>query len=195
MRQCVFILPAIFAAAVLPWLPVEAQTADVGPITLADLNGVTIYSTVVHQQVLSRDGKEFSQQSRFDVTVSVKGDRVEGTIKPSGTTPRGPFHGAVQPIAATVNKPNASKNFGGGNGIWFLDGSTLTNVLVFKGGGAFRRNIALSRTTNGFACKTSEVFAREGGSGPINWRSTVDGGLLTLVSNRQISSSCSVKKG
>jgi len=178
----------------------EDQTTPSGPspdtaATLAELQGVTIEATVVHQQVLQRDGKQFPNQSRFDVRVSIRDGRIEGSISPSGHNARGPYQGAVQPVSAALDKPVVSGSFGGGNGIWFVNERTLTSVLVFKGGGAFRREIVFSRTDKGLACTIKEVFARENGAGPINWKSSLDGGSLTLISDRQTSSSCRVKKG
>jgi hypothetical protein len=171
------------------------KSAKEMPPLLAELQGVTINAAVVHQQVLKRDDKQFPQQSRFDLRLSIKGDRIEGTISPSGHGPRGPYQGKVQPVSATLDKPQASKNFGGGNGIWFVNESGLTNVLVFRGGGAFRREITFTHADGGLACTIKETFARENGAGPITWRASADGLPLTLISDRQVSSSCRVKKG
>jgi hypothetical protein len=151
-------------------IQVQSQAIPDGPAkdaaaTLADLNAVTIEGSIVHQQVIHRDGHQYPNQTRFDLKVSIRDGRIEGSSRSSGRDFRGPYKGKVQPISSTIEKPVVSGNYGGGNGVWFMNERTLTSLFVFKDGGAFKREIFFSRADNVLACTIKDTFARENGTG------------------------------
>jgi hypothetical protein len=184
----------IFRSVEVQGQATRAEREATAAVTIAELNGVVIEAAVVHQQVLLRQGEKFPNRSEFFEKYVIKGDKIEGTINPTNHNHWGTRKGKTQTAAATLERPTDSKNFGGGNGVWIFDQGTITNLYVFKGGGAFRREIFLSRTDNGLSCTIKQSFARENGVGSIVWNSSVDGSVLTLVSNKVISSSCKISK-
>lgn len=194
MRRPLLIL-AVMASF---WSQAESQSTGIEAgkigLTKADLHGVVIEATALHQQVIQRDGKEYPNRQRNDLKITVTGDRIEGWNLATGTNQYGVFKGKQLPISSTLQRPGTSHNVGGGNRLWIFQNGTLIHFYVYKGGGALRREISFSRTSSGLACTFRESFARENGAGPITWSSSVDGARTSLLMSKQVSASCRVTR-
>jgi hypothetical protein len=166
-----------------------------GAVTAVDLRGAVVETTVVHQQVIQRTGAPYANKQKNDTTITIgMDDRIGGWAIATGNNQFGVFKGQRLALSSALHRPFASSNVGGGNGLWIFQGGRLVHFYVYKGGGALKREISFSHTGSGLACKAAESFARENGTGPIIWNSSVDGVRTKLVSSKQISSTCRVTK-
>lgn len=190
----------IFCLAAGLCSPAESQPKASEPaaagITMADLQGMTVETTVFHQQVITRNGSQpYPHRQRQDTKFSISAEnKLEGSVLATGYNQNGTFKGTPQRISSSLERPGVGKSFGGGNGVWVFQDSTLTSFYVYKAGGAFKRDIVFSRTSNGLACTAKEYFVREDGAGPIVWNSSVDGARMTIVKSSQTSTTCKVTK-
>jgi hypothetical protein len=179
--------------------PAECQPKANEPapsdITIADLRGLTIEATVFHQQVVTRNGGEpFPNRQRVDIKFSVtQEDKMEGSILSTAYI-HGAAYKGTQSFSSRLERPGVGTNFGGGNGVWIFQDGMLTSLYVYKAGGAYKREFSFSRTSSGLACAIKESFARENGTGPIVWNSSVDGARMSIIRTTQTSATCKVTK-
>jgi hypothetical protein len=168
-----------------------------GPVTFAELEGSIIEAKVVRQQVVQRDGHTFPTRFESNLKIVVgSADKFEVTWSSVSHTPRGVFHGKTLSRSMTLNqaKETNPNNLGGGHGVWMFDDGRLTNLRTYKVDGAFKRDISFTRTAGGFACTANEAFAREEGGGALVMNSAVDDAPVTIISWKQVSSTCHVSK-
>jgi hypothetical protein len=78
-------------------------------------------------------------------------------------------------------------------GVVLFEGGGLSFLRTFKRG-ALTPTIAFSRRANGLSCTAEETFAREEGVGDLAMNSAIDDTLVTIISYKQISSTCRVVK-
>jgi hypothetical protein len=162
-------------------------------VSFTDLEGHVVEANVHRQQAVQKKGKKFSigqhQQWKFYVNDD---EMIVFTVQTTVKTPRG----------ARKTKPNSGsfaldelvkvKSRGGGHAGWSFADGTLTFTRTFPAG-AYRAHFAFSRTDNGMRCTVTEAFAREGGKGAITIESAF-GGTVTILSSRQLPSTCKVVK-
>ena len=100
-----------------PWLALTEPAA--GTIAMADLQGMTIETTVFHQQVITRNGgTPYPHRQRQDTKFSVSAEnKLEGFVLATGYNQFGTFKGATQPFSSSLERPGVGKSFGGGNGV------------------------------------------------------------------------------
>jgi hypothetical protein len=164
-------------------------------VTFADLEGAVVDSTVISRQVIRREGREVTVRlhNRLNLVIG-PGNKINATWTTTSHTPRGVRHGKPRTISATLERPReATGILGPGHAVWIFNEGTLTNLRTYKGG-AFRGEITFVRDAKGFTCARTENYARENGRDPIVLNSAIDGVPLTLISNKQISSTCTVTK-
>jgi hypothetical protein len=164
-------------------------------ITLKDLVGTTITSTVWRAQVQRSAGKEYSGTVKSDVEIIVGnwGDPVQFTqtgtwFGSNGRTSTWTARGSGFP-----GKPGAIPGSGGGDGVGFLQNGTIYVIRTFKAGG-FKFEFKLSRRSKGLTCTSRETYLRERGTHAIRLNSNVSGRPLVIVSDKLISSTCQVTK-
>jgi hypothetical protein len=190
------------AASAAAWAQPETSkkaTAEnrASAVTFAELDGVVVEARVVLQEVIRRQGKQFPIRAVGDTKLTIgPGTSLYVTLTSTSHHPRGVSKGQPISFVSRLERPGevAKSNMGGGHGVWVFSDGTLTNLRTYGGGGAFKRDIVFTRTAGGLACKITEGFAREGGTGSIAFNSPIDGVLVTVVSARQVSSSCQVTK-
>jgi hypothetical protein len=180
---------AITASMSLAAPPASAQT-----VTFADLEGAVIEASVTSHQKRLNDGEEKSGQVRQDWRFVIgPGERLQyhSTVTSFG---RGGGSRSSTPETGTarLGRPGQAKNFGGGDGVWVFEDSTLTFLRTYRGEGGYRRSIRFRRDAGGFSCTITTAFARENGRGSIRFTSPVDGASAEILDARTIASSCRV---
>ena len=136
---------------------------------------------------------------RFESNVKIiigSDDKLDFTWSSVSHTPRGVIQGKTLsgPITLNQAKETRPKNLGGGHAVWFFEDGRLTALRTYKSEGAFKRDITFTRSTDGFACAANEAFAREDGKGAVVMNSANDDVPVTIVSWKQVSSTCRVSK-
>jgi hypothetical protein len=176
--------------ALLVVLPSErASTQD---LTLDDLHGIEVNMKIVRQQIQRRDGPEYPVKIDIDWTIIIQPEgMIRQTIVSIAHTPRGTQKPITLATSFVLDKPQQVGSFGDGHGVWQFKEGTLTFVRTFPVG-AYRNNIAFTRDADGLKCVSTEAFARE--NGKITLNSMVDGARINIISSKQISSRCSVKR-
>ena len=170
-----------------------AQTGE--GVTLSELEGATITAGVVREQLLDRQGQQFSNRFENKLKLVIgPTKKVEGTEEITLRSRFGVHKGKPAPILGTLERPGEISRYGHGHRVWFFSEGRLTHLRTFTRGGAFRREIAFTRSSGGLTCTITEDFAREGGVGEIVTDSAVDGVPLKIISYKQLSSNCRVEK-
>jgi hypothetical protein len=180
--------PLCLAAA----LGVISASAWAQAVTLSDIEGTLVEVRYLRQQTIIRDGREFSNQFQNDYRLSI-GANGDLTITGVGTSysKRGVRRGKGISGQWKLEQAQKTKWRGGGHGVWLFADGTLTFLRTYKGG-ALKRTIAFAHGAKGLTCKATESLVREVGVAGIVLESGVDGRLMTIVSSKQISSSCRV---
>lgn len=169
----------------------EAQ----GLLALAELEGAVVEATVIMHRVVQRDGREFAAKFQSDVKLIIgPDDQLKGTIISTASSPRGVRKGKPQTFSSKVERPKEIKLSGGGHSVWIFDQGTLTHLRTFKGG-AYKRDIAFARTSDGVTCTVQETFAQEEGVGHLLMNSPIDNAPMRVVSSKQLTSNCKVTQG
>ena len=184
--------------AVAKWLlPValcagaSVGSASADKLAIADLDGLVIESTVAREQLNRFNGQEVMNIVDQSSTVEI------GPLPDLKSTMRQQIRGRpdVPPMTATfrIGETRQVGSFGGGDGEWTFDDDMLTFTRSFKQG-AFRFQIAIAKKAEAYECGATLSFAREGGSGQIVFWSPTARTDVTIVSWRQLSSSCRASK-
>ena len=165
------------------------------PVTLADLDGVTIETTMVYEQVGRKNGTVIATRLQDDRRITVgPADTLQSSTVHTVT---GPWGTKVFPTSGsgstfTLNKPKQISGLGGGDAVWIFANGTLTFLRTYRSGG-FKTEIIFRRGGSGLTCNIRSPFARENGTGAIEMTS-LGGGTWELISSRVLSSSCRVTK-
>ena len=170
--------------------------ASAGQITLKDLVGITIRSTVVREQTTRDLGKKYEGTVRSEVEVIFggSGDPIQfvqtSTWQNNKTGYKSTWTGSGSGL---LGKPQENRRSGGGYGVGFLQNDALYYIRTFKSGG-FKFEFKLARTSKGLACTSRETFLQERGSKEIRVTSDTTRRPIVVLSDRQVSSTCSVIK-
>jgi hypothetical protein len=174
--------------------PATTTTQPNDPVTFAELTGSVIEASVVRDQVVRREGKTFPVRMQNDVKFVIgPADRVQQSVTPISETHRSRRIGATVTAPFQLEQSRSLAGRGGGEGVVTFTDGVLTFLRTFKKG-AFKRTIALSRGPDGLTCTAGETFAREEGVGNIVLNSGFDDTPVTIISYKQISSTCRVLK-
>lgn len=199
MMMLVMVL-ALLAISIAAWGQPDTREAPSrqapprGAVTFAELEGSVIETRVVLQQVIQREGKEVAVRVEHDLRLTIgSGSRIDWTWTPTAYGPRGVRRGETRTFSNLLERPGETDLFGGSHGVWVFDKGTLTGLRTFKNG-AFKSDTVFARDAEGLTCTASATFAREGGTGSITLDNAIDGVQVTVVSAKQISSSCRVTK-
>jgi hypothetical protein len=92
----------------------------------------------------------------------------------------------------TLGHPRQTASMGGGHAVWIFADGVLTMLRTYKVGG-FKMSIAFARHETGLTCSIEAPHAREVGAGNIR-RESAFGGSWEIISAKQISSSCKIRK-
>jgi hypothetical protein len=176
------------------FLVVLSSPAPAQPVTLSDLEGLTIEADVHREQNVRRQGRAASVRVHQSWRFSIGPDKVvENTINTTMRTPHGTQTEEPAFNKFTLEQPKKIWSRGGGEAVWKFADETLTFVRTFPSG-AYRIAFAFARTPSGLTCTVTDAFAREGGKGEIKMQSAFGGGEVTIISARQLPSTCKVGK-
>jgi hypothetical protein len=169
--------------------PAQAQ----GKVTLSELQGRMVRGEIVMERVMRRGGREFPVKTKMDWKLKVQeGDAVWQEMRSTVTGPRGTRD--TDPLTGTfpLGKSVTVRSRGGGEAMYSFSDGTLTFVRTFKKG-AFRKSTAFARGGDGnLTCEMTASHAREEGTGAIELVNPFDGQPMSIVSYKQVSSSCDV---
>jgi hypothetical protein len=162
-------------------------------VTLADLEGSMIDTTVAFEQSGLSNGRMYSGIIfRVDRQITFgPGNMLQFTVTRTVEYPRGGTRVQHGSGSATLGQPGEVSNFGGGHTVWLFSNGTLVNLRTYKAGGQ-KIEITFTRSAAGLSCRVRAPFAREEG-GDIEMIGTF-GGHLQHWTQKQISSSCRVSK-
>ena len=164
-------------------------------VTLSDLEGQAVEAEVLREQVGRRQGQTSTARLHQSWKLSINADKsVEMTVSTTrhgsdGTRKAKPSSGLFK-LDEVKELPSSI----GGEGVWRFEDGSLSFIRTFPSG-AYRAMFAFTRGPAGLTCTVGETFARENGRGEIRILSPfAGGGEVTLVSTKQLSSSCTVTK-
>lgn len=178
------------------WLVLSATLAHAQTVTPADLQGYAVDTRVVMDQRIRRDGRDINVQVHFRAQIAFEPDNVI-LFEFSSTSfgPRGSRQMPVQKGRALLGKVVEPRNLDGGQVVWVFEDGALTTLRIFGNAGGFKRTISFTRDGAGaFTCTINAAHLREDGVGRVATRSPVDNAPVTILSSKQVSSSCKVSK-
>jgi hypothetical protein len=164
-------------------------------VTLSDIEGTILEIRSLRQQTSRREGRERSNQIQSDIRITIDaGGMIHFSGTPTAYTKRGTRKGKPTSGKWTLEQTRELPTRGGGHGVWIFEDATLTFLRTYKGG-ALKRTIPFARDAKGLTCNYNETLVREEGVSGIVLESGIDGVPTTILSAKQISSSCRVMKG
>jgi hypothetical protein len=175
-------------------LALVAGAAPAMAITLADLQGVTIYTTNTYTGQMAND----LGSGRGDVTIRGEitigpGDAIRHSFQRSVIAhgPKGTKQGSIsRSNSGRLSVPMKSSNTPGGAGLWLLQGDTLIALkTVYVGGGSMR--ITLRKAGNSITCSVTASLMRELGKGATTLDAALAGaGKAKILQATPTGSSC-----
>jgi hypothetical protein len=165
-------------ALAMAWTAPAAWSQEVA---FADLDGVVIEIRVVVQEIVAEEGTAYDGSIERNVKIEIgPGDRIVSTYQGTWHGAHGAKKGTILRSERKLEQPGDHKAYGGGDVVWTFKDGTLSWLQVYKMGGGFKRTIAFERGPKGIRRIAFES-------------TTGTGGKVEIVSEKQISSSCSVR--
>jgi hypothetical protein len=174
---------------------INAPSARAAGVTLVDLEGAVIETSVVYDRTIRlQDQGVVPSRLQHDRTITIgPGGNLHSTLVHNISTPRG-LVVRRESGSATIGKPKQVQSLGGGgDAVWIFENGTLTLLRTFRSG-AYKFEIAFTRGASGILCKVRAPYVRENGTGSIEMASAGNGQNFEVISERQVSSSCQVTK-
>lgn len=169
-----------------------AAPAFAQSVTFPDLEGHAIVADLHRQQNVRREGRTFSVKVHQNWNFYLNDDQmIVMTLNTTAQTPQGTRKAKPNSGSFALDETLKIKARGGGHAVWKFADGTLTFIRTFPSG-AFRVNFAFVRGPNGLTCTVTEAFAREGGK-ELKMESAF-GGEITIISSKQLPSTCKVAK-
>jgi hypothetical protein len=163
-------------------------------VTLAD-DGAVIETSVSYQNTARLNGRLVSTRSRTDRKI-VMGPGETGRVEWSMTSQSARGTQTTAPTTTysfTLAQAREVANMGGGHSVWMLNDGVLTSLRTYKVGG-YKLSISFARQDGRLTCVAQESHAREVGAGNNIGRESAFGGDWEIISVKQISSTCEVRK-
>src|SRR5262249_37981516 len=182
------------AASALVCIVVSSRTARSQEVKLPHVEGITVAAEITLDQLVERDGMKASAKIYQVWNVSVGPNKavdftLDSTVRgPGGTRKAKQLVGSFD-----LDESRQIASHGGGEAIWTFAGGALTFVRTLPSG-AYRVHVAFARAADGMTCTATGAFARENGTGRIRMRSRVSDNWLTILSSKQVASSCKVSR-
>ncbi len=183
----------LLVVAWVAFLPTVAHTQAVTP---TDLEGYTVDTRVVVDQRIRRDGRDLNIQMHFRAQVAFEPDNVvRFEFSSTGFGPRGARQSPGLKGRALLGKVVESRDRDGGQAAWTFENGALTTLRIYGNAGGFKRTISFDRNgADSFTCKAEAAYLREDGVGRVATRSAIDNVPFTVLTAKQVSSSCKVSK-
>jgi hypothetical protein len=183
--------PNVHASFVACVIAISSTVVWAEEVTLSDLEGMMVVSSVMHQQVLRQKGKENSSRLQVDANLfigSAGEARLMSTLSAYGKR----THRAKPTVQNyKLDQPVQVGTVGGGHALLTFQNGTLTLLRVYKTGAA-KREYLFKREAAGVSCTVSESFVREVGARGIVLESPFGLGPTTIINDKQLSSNCKV---
>jgi hypothetical protein len=158
-------------------------------VTVADVEGAKIHAKLVTEMLVQRQGRQFPVTQDADWQINVQPEqRIDFSFRATAHTPRGTRVAPVRGRTVKLDEPWSTDN---GEAVWQFKDGDLTFVRSYEGG-AVRTVISLKRDGQNLTCTANSVRARERGKGGLVLNSPIDGAPVTILSWKQVSSSCDV---
>jgi hypothetical protein len=175
----------------VPVIAVPAQAQD--KVKLSELQGRMVRGEIVTERVMRKGERQFPVKTKMDWKLKVQeGDAIWHETRSTVTNPRGTRE--TDPLTRTfpLGKRVTIGSRGGGEAMYSFSDGMLTFVRTFKKG-AFRMSTEFARGGGGkLTCVMTSSHAREEGTGAIELVNPFDGQPMSIVSYKQVSSSCEV---
>jgi hypothetical protein len=155
---------------------------------------MAVNADIHRQQSVQKKGKRFTIRQHQNWKFYVNDEHViVFTVQTTVQTPRGTRKPKPNSGRLALDETVQVKSRGGGHAGWSFSDGTLTFTRTYPAG-AYRVHYAFARKEDGaMTCSVTEAFAREGGKGAIRLESAF-GGTVTILSSKQLRSSCRVSK-
>jgi hypothetical protein len=186
----------LVAAACWPILGLATLTfpASAQPVAFSELEGLAIEADIHRAQDVRRQGKTAAVRIHQNWKFSMGPEKaIALNVNTTAQTPKGRRTGEPNIGTFTLDEPRKVPSRGGGEAVWKFADGTLSFIRTFPSG-AYRAHFAFVRAPSGFTCSVTEGFARENGKGEIRLESAVGGGEITILSTKQLPSTCKVSK-
>jgi len=170
---------------------VTAPKSSLQAVILTDLEGAKIKVKLVTEMLAQREGRQgpVTQEADWQIYVEPEG-KISFSFRPTSHTSRGTRAGQIRATTAKLDEPWHTDN---GEAVWHFKDGELTFVRSFKGG-ATRTIISLKQDGPNLTCTATSAYARERGKGDLVLNSPIDGVPVTILSWKQVSSSCQVTR-
>jgi hypothetical protein len=160
-------------------------------VAFADLKGAKIHAKLVTEMLAQREGRQGPATQEIDWQIYVEPEgRISFSYRPTTHTPRGTRAGQIRATTAKLDEPWYTEN---GQAVWQFTDGELTFVRSYKEG-AVRTIIALKQDGQNLTCRATSTYARERGKGGLVLNSPIDGVPVTILSWKQVSSSCQITR-
>ena len=183
-----------FMCTVAVALVALSAPASAQEVTFSDLEGHIVEADIHREQSGRRQGQTKSARFHQNWKFSFNADKsIELTIAATRHGPDGAS--ATKPTSRTftLDEQRNVPGLGGGEGVWTFADGTLIYIRTLLSG-AYRASFAFARGSAGLTCTVTEAWGREDGRGEIKIQSPYDGREVTIVSTKQLPSSCKVTR-
>jgi hypothetical protein len=161
------------------------------PVALTEIEGAKIHAKLVTEMLVQREGRQGQVTQEVDWQIYMEPERkISFSFRPTAHTPRGTRVGHIRATTSKLDEPWYTEN---GEAVWSFKDGELTFVRSYKDGGV-RTIISFGHDEQNLTCFASSAFARERGKTGLVLNSPIDGALVTILSSKQVSSSCSVAR-
>jgi hypothetical protein len=193
MEQRIYRTVAL-AAGALMCVGVPAHVARSQDVKLADLEATTVTAEITLDQLIERDGMKSSVKTQQVWKISVGANKaIDFTMDSTARGPGGTRKAKQLVASVDLDESRVVGTRGGGEALWTFADGALTFVRTLPSG-AYRMNIAFAHAAAGPTCAVTGAFARENGRGPIQLISPFSGDRVTILSAKQVASSCKVSR-
>jgi hypothetical protein len=160
-------------------------------VAFKDIEGAKIHAKLATEMLARREGRQapVTQETDWQIYVEPEG-KISFSFRPTTRTPRGTRAGQIRATSAKLDEPWYTEN---GQAVWQFKDGELTFVRSYKEG-AVRTIIALKQDLKNLTCSATSSYARERGKGDLVLNSPIDGVPVTILSWKQVSSSCQITR-
>lgn len=187
MRSCVYACSGVLATLA------SIASAQAESVTLSDLEGHTVQSTIVTQQTVKSVVGITTQPVTYSVSIKVGAN---GKLKVSGVTrtvlPNGEARSRTSAYDVDLGKPYEGAQ---GHQVWILENSQLIRIATMKEGGN-KLGYELTKDASGIKCKLNWIQAPQVGVGRLasSGNATASGHSIEILKQTETSKSCRVTR-
>lgn len=160
-------------------------------VAFTALEGTKIHAKLATEMLVQREGRQGPTTQEVDWQIYMEPEgKISFSFRPTVHSPRGTRAGQIRATTAKLDEPWYTEN---GQAVWQFKDGELTFVRTYKDG-AIRTIIALKQDRQNLTCAANVTYARERGKGGLVLNSPIDGVPVTILSWKQVSSSCQISR-